>query len=335
MAVKIFSCFTEGLEASLIEVEVDILAGLPGLSIVGLGDTAVQEAKERIRSAIKNSGADYPQQKKIINLAPAHLRKNGACFDVPMALGLLEASKQIKVPPRTIIVGELALDGEIRPVRGALSMAVFARNHNMDLFIPEANMLEASLTNYPKIYGVKNLGQIISHCRGNGTLKPVQDAKRTFGPRQTGNNIEIDMNMIQGQLQAKRALEIAAAGGHHMLLFGPPGTGKTLLARALRGILPHLTTTEMLEVLQIYSAGGLLASRQNISLQRPFRRIHQTCTIPALIGGAHTPSPVKYHLPITAYCFSTKSPKPADRSSNHSASLSSQEKSPCHGSTTA
>ena len=166
MAAKIFSCFVEGLEAAPIEVEVDILQGLPGLSIVGLGDAAVHEAKERIRSAIKNSDATYPQQKKIINLAPAHIRKNGACFDVPMALGLLAASGQIQVPANTIIVGELALDGEVRPIKGAISIAIYARKNNLELFLPHANFEEARLLNYPKIFPVKNLKQLINNFSG-------------------------------------------------------------------------------------------------------------------------------------------------------------------------
>ena len=316
MATKLFSCFVDGLEAHRIEVEVDILQGLPGLSIVGLGDAAVQEAKERIRSAIKNSGATYPQQKKIINLAPAHLRKNGACFDVPMALGLLAASGQIKISDQAIMVGELALNGEVRPISGALSIAMFAQRNGMQLFLPAANAFEASLINYPQIYPVQHLSELIQHCRGTKKLMALA-ARNARSPKSTSSSHEsvsghqpstahpppdLDMNMIQGQLQAKRALEIAAAGGHHLLFYGPPGTGKTLLAQALQGILPPLNDQEMLEVMQIYSAAGLTCAGLSspgltgASDGRPFRRIHQSCSLPALIGGGTHAQPGEISL---------------------------------------
>jgi len=312
MSTKIFSCFVDGLSANLIEVEVDILQGLPGLSIVGLGDTAVQEAKERIRSAIKNSGATYPQQKKIINLAPAHLRKNGACFDMPMALGLLEASRQLKAPPNALIVGELALNGEVRPIHGALSIGLFAQKHHMDLFLPYENASEVQIIDYPNVYPVKNFAEIIKHCQAKEPNEsPLQKiptiAKNQNLTKETSDSLfqkgatareqnsskkpepaelepPINMSMIQGQLTAKRALEIAAAGGHHVLLYGPPGTGKTLLAQALQGILPPLTKTEMIEIMQIYSSAGLLKNPEQLH-QRPFRQIHQSCSTPALVGG--------------------------------------------------
>ena len=299
MSTRLFSCFVEGLEASLIEVEVDILQGLPGLSIVGLGDAAVQEAKERIRSAIKNSGVTYPQQKKVINLAPAHLRKNGACFDVPMALGLLEASGQIKIPKNVMVVGELALNGEIRPINGALSVAIFAKNQQMELFLPAANAEEAKLINYPKIFAAEKLSDLVEHFRGTKSLAqlPVSNSRRTSPD--TAAEVpppapDIDMNTIQGQHAAKRALEISAAGGHHLLFFGPPGTGKTLLAHALQGILPPLTPDELLQVLQIYSTAGLLKNPR--SFPRPFRRVHQSCSLPALVGGGSHAQPGEISL---------------------------------------
>jgi magnesium chelatase family protein len=316
MAAKIFSCFVEGLEVRLIEVEVDILPGLPGLSIVGLGDAAVQEAKERIRSSIKNSGAVYPQQKKIINLAPAHLRKNGACFDVPMAVGLLQASGQLRIPDGCVMAGELALDGKVRAVRGALSMALFAQKNGLDLFLPVENVPEASLIGYPKIYPVRNLEECIGHFRGIKKLHPVPARnveELTFPEHVPG---DVDMNMIQGQSEAKRALQIAAAGGHHVLLYGPPGTGKTLLAQAFQSILPRLTGREMLEVMTIYSAAGLLhanipaaqgsagtsagkedpSTGQSFLTERPFRKIHQSCSLPALVGGGANAQPGEISL---------------------------------------
>jgi len=292
MSTKLFSCFVDGLQAHKIEVEVDILQGLPGLSIVGLGDTAVQEAKERIRSAIKNSGATYPQQKKIINLAPAHLRKNGACFDLPMALGLLEASGQINVPKNALIVGELALNGEIRPIQGALSIGLFAQKHQMDLFLPSENISEVQIIDYPNIFPVKYLQEMIEHCHGN-TIKSISYLPQTSKQKENEPaqfEPTINMSMIQGQKSAKRALEISAAGGHHLLFFGPPGTGKTLLAQALQGILPPLSKPEMIEVMQIYSSAGMLKNPQQFQ-QRPYRQIHQSCSVPALIGGGSHAQP--------------------------------------------
>lgn len=294
MASKIFSCFVDGMEARKIEVEVDILHGLPGLSIVGLGDTAVQEAKERIRSAIKNSGATYPQQKKIINLAPAHLRKNGACFDVPMAIGLLEASGQIHVPPETIFVGELALNGDIRPVKGALSIAIFAQKYQKKLFLPLANIDEISILNPGNIYPVDTLQRIIQHCTSGPQIAPLQflaSPEETMAPLP-----EVDISMIQGQAAAKQAIKIAAAGGHHLLMYGPPGTGKTLLAQAMQGILPPLNPQEKLEVMQIYSVAGLLQGHENKFHFPPLRKIHQTCTLPALLGGGQSAQPGEISL---------------------------------------
>lgn len=302
MASKIFSCFTEGLDVRLVEVEVDILNGLPGLSIVGLGDAAVQEAKERIRSAIRNSGATYPQQKKIINLAPAHLRKNGACFDLPMSIGLLQASGQLVPTPGCIISGELALDGRVRPVKGAISMALFAQKNGLELFVPEENSLEASLIGYPKIYPVKSLKELMDHFRGVQKLQPLPMRDKDDLADRRATMQEIDMNMIQGQTEAKRALEIAAAGGHHLLLYGPPGTGKTLLAQAFQSILPRLTGEEILEVMQIYSAAGLFQAAPGpgtggeFAPDRPFRKIHQGCSLPALIGGGANAQPGEISL---------------------------------------
>ncbi|MFA5829350.1 MAG: YifB family Mg chelatase-like AAA ATPase [Candidatus Gracilibacteria bacterium] len=321
MAIKIFSCINQGLEGKLVEVEADILQGLSAFSIVGLGDMAVQEAKERIRSAIKNSGFNYPQTKKVINLAPAHVRKHGPQFDLPMAIGLLAASKQI---PENIlqemhgllIVGELALDGAVRPINGILTMAIFAKKNGWSkIIIPKENVAEASLVSGLEIIPLSHLNQIRdldsaknifnsatvfniseqefsqeqSGGNGNGSHEPFLGQESVRAHRLNPDTFT-DFSDIVGQEIAKRALTISAAGKHHCLLIGPPGVGKTLLAKAFPGILPPLSEGEMLEVMQIYSSAGLLQHAQNsqksvLMTQRPFRQIHSSSSLLALTGG--------------------------------------------------
>lgn len=299
MATKIFSCLNRGLHAVLVEVEADILQGLSNFSIVGLGDMSVHESKERIRSAIKASGVKYPQEKKIINLAPAHLRKAGPHFDLPMATALLAASGQIDASKlqKSLIIGELALDGAVRPVNGVLSMAIFAQNQGWEeIILPVENAHEAEMIEDLRIVPVHSLDDLMKYVKDGTVIEKLQTEQK---PRIQSEHT-VDFSDIRGQDVAKRALIIAAAGGHHIALTGPPGTGKTLLAKAFPTLLPPLTQQEKIEVMQIYSCAGLLQSgatnEANTSSRRPFRQVHPTCTHLALIGGGTAQKPGEISL---------------------------------------
>jgi len=294
MLAKVRSCAIVGLDGEIVEVEVDIAQGLPAFTIVGLPDTAVQEAKERVRSAIRNSGFDFPQRRITVNLAPADLRKEGPAYDLPIAVGLLMASGQVPADAgdEALFLGELSLDGQVRHTQGILPMVALAKDRSLGtVFVPEADAEEAALIEGVDVLPVASLSQLASHLQGAAAIAPYGGRRRPLPGRPSLTPEAVDFAYIRGQEHVKRALEVAAAGGHNVVMTGPPGAGKTLLARALPTILPQITAEEALEVTKIYSVAGLLPSDTPLIQQRPFRAPHHSISHAGLVGGGSRPRP--------------------------------------------
>ena len=300
MLATIRSLGVKGVGGYGVSVEVFVSNGLVNFDIVGLPDTAVKEARERVRAAIKSNGFKFPVSRVTVNLAPADTKKAGTVYDLPIMLGILAATGIIKQPrPHTAFFGELSLNGELRPVNGALPMAVAAAREGVrELFVPADNAQEAAYADGVAVYPVSNVSELIAHLRGEFLIKPMA------APELCADDLRYpDFSDVKGQENVKRAMEIAAAGGHNILMVGPPGAGKSMMSKRLPGILPDMTKEEMLRSTEIYSVAGLTGKNNPIIATRPFRAPHHTVSPTALSGGGTVPRPGEISLAHNGVLF--------------------------------